>query len=365
MFRAYRLQSSKLLGDGAFGLVFQAEEVNSGRIVALKKSRSSQRRKRPILQYESRVLQLLQGHPAIPEIFGYGQMPHFEYMAMELLGPSISEVAKGPVSVTTATRVVQQMLSALEHVHKRGFVHRDIKPWNMLCLPTDQSKIKLIDFNISIPVVPGPPTRYDSTAKSMSVVGTLDWASLNAHNGLTLAPRDDLESLAYTAFFLLHGRLPWKNRYSLKFKKEIIKRVYESKVATTGDTFGSNVPPAFGYLLDNSRGLAYAQMPNYSLLKEQFGEVNVNPEGPLDWSAVESSVRQEQPEIAFNDEDKKTEPWSQLGGVVIAFTSSFCEEDWSSWVHQHSRDPAMTLPAEQANLAIRDLSSIVEVIKVD
>ena len=98
------------------GLVFQAVEANSGQTVALKKSRVSQRVKRTILRYESRILQLLQGHPAIPAIYGYGQLPHFEYLAMELLGPSIKNCATGPVAVITVVRVVLQMVCCTLHV---------------------------------------------------------------------------------------------------------------------------------------------------------------------------------------------------------------------------------------------------------
>ena len=77
------------------GIVYQAVEANSGQTVALKKSRVSQRVKRTVLRYESRILQLLQTHPAIPVIYGYGQLPHFEYLAMELLGPSVKECIVG------------------------------------------------------------------------------------------------------------------------------------------------------------------------------------------------------------------------------------------------------------------------------
>ena len=73
-----------------------AVEEPSGRIVALKKSRVPQKVKRPHLQHESRILWMLQGHPAIPMIFAYGHLPHFEYIAMELLGPSIKKLHQGP-----------------------------------------------------------------------------------------------------------------------------------------------------------------------------------------------------------------------------------------------------------------------------
>ncbi|TFK42013.1 kinase-like domain-containing protein [Crucibulum laeve] len=179
---SYRL--GKVLGTGAYGLVFQAIEANSGRTVALKKSRVSQRVKRTILRYESTVLQLLQGHPAIPVIYGYGQLPHFEYLAMELLGPSVKECATSRVPVKTVVSVIEQMLSALEHVYKCGFVHRDIKPENLLCSLTDPSKVMLIDFGISQRIKSGPPQKYDPLKESRHIVGTLHWSSLNAHDGI-------------------------------------------------------------------------------------------------------------------------------------------------------------------------------------
>ena len=66
--------------------------------------------KRPTLQHETRVLQLLKGQAAIPDVYGYGQLEHFEYMAMELLGPSIAEQQMDGtgVRVKTVIRVVDQ-----------------------------------------------------------------------------------------------------------------------------------------------------------------------------------------------------------------------------------------------------------------
>lgn len=77
----------------------------------------SQRVKRPILQYESRILQLLQGHPSIPALYGYGQLPHFECLAMELLGPSVKDCATGRVAVRTVVRVVLQMVCVAIRLH--------------------------------------------------------------------------------------------------------------------------------------------------------------------------------------------------------------------------------------------------------
>ena len=63
-------------------------------VVALKKSRTSLRVKRPSLKHETRVLKLLRGHPAIPSVYGYGRFRHFEYLAMELLASSLEDLHK-------------------------------------------------------------------------------------------------------------------------------------------------------------------------------------------------------------------------------------------------------------------------------
>ena len=95
-------------------IVYKASERGSDKLVAIKKSRVSNKVKRPILQHEARVLQVLRG-PLIPVVYGYGQLDHFEYMAMELLGPSVADQQQkggAGVMVETVIRVVYQVVRA-------------------------------------------------------------------------------------------------------------------------------------------------------------------------------------------------------------------------------------------------------------
>ena len=82
-------------------------------MVALKKSRISLRVQRTILRHEARVLQLLQGHKAFPRLIGYARVPHFEYLALELLGESMrNKIKEGrALSKATVTAVGLQMVS--------------------------------------------------------------------------------------------------------------------------------------------------------------------------------------------------------------------------------------------------------------
>lgn len=93
----------------------EATSQPSGTVVAIKKSRVSLRVKRTILRHEARVLQLLQGHPAVPKLVGYGRNPHFEYIAMELLGQSVRAlvVPGKAIPLETVRRIGGQMVGSL------------------------------------------------------------------------------------------------------------------------------------------------------------------------------------------------------------------------------------------------------------
>lgn len=94
------------------GLVYHARESVTGRVVALKKSRVSLHIKRTTLEYEAKILHLLAGHPSIPTIFAFGRLAHFEYIAIELLGPSLNDVLKeqGKLDLNSVLQIADQIV---------------------------------------------------------------------------------------------------------------------------------------------------------------------------------------------------------------------------------------------------------------
>ncbi|TDL20435.1 kinase-like protein [Rickenella mellea] len=340
------------IGNGAFSIVYRATEEGSGKKVAIKKSRVSKKVQRPALQHEIRILQLLQGHVAIPAVYGYGHLEHFEYMSMELLGPSIAEQQKegAGVMVKTVIQILDQALAALQHIHALGIVHRDVKPENLLCSADDSFTIKIIDFGISKPFSHGHPTKYDPLKERRHITGSIYWASLNSHNGIDLAPRDDLESLALVALYLLRGSLPWKPRPRLESQARSQEIVRVMKTSCSEPDLCIGFPKEFGDLLSYSRSLQIHQFPDYQALRLSFANLaervdHTTDNGPLDWTACypnPSGPILDEPEFSENDEDDGTDS-SDDDRPKDSYRGMDCDQ----WDRLGNRDKDVTLPSQQ------------------
>lgn len=355
-----------MLGKGSYSIVYRATEEGSGRTVAIKKSRVSNLVKRPTLRHEARLLELLKGQAAIPAVYGYGQLEHFEYMSMELLGSSVAELRKDDAGVTVKTviRIMDQALAVLEHIHSLGIVHRDIKPENFLFALDDPSTIKLIDFGISKPFSRDKSTalkKYDPLKERRHIVGTLYWASLNSHNGEDLAPRDDIESLAFVAFFLLRGNLPWKPRPRMESQLRSQEIVRAMKAACSGPDLSAGFPKEFGELLTYSRSLAYDELPDHGALRKSFSSLADGlglslDGGPFDWTPCYPQTTNpipDEPTVSVPDEDEDGGGDDDLG------EDSYYGTDIDIWDRQGERDKDLTLPAEKE----AELDSVIPLIE--
>jgi len=288
----YLVERRNVLGEGSFAMVMKGFDSEASQSVAIKKSRISSRTPRPTLEHEVRVMTLAKGHASLPAIFGYLRDEHFEYIAMELLGPPISKAVstEGDAPPTaTVVRIVHQMISALKHIHSLGIVHRDVKPHNICCSHDKTTPtVKLIDFGIAQCFSGRKPRRCNPLEHGHTVVGTLYYASINAHLGIELLPRDDLESLAYTAFFMLRRALPWE-RYRRGYSMLRTQgAVHKLKAACSGSALGQGYPAEFGSLLDYSRELRFSEKPDYQSLAQSFTKLSArmgwSDNGPLDWT---------------------------------------------------------------------------------
>lgn len=147
-------------------------------------------------------------HPNIVRVFHYGEHEGLPWMTMELLeGTPIASYAKdrgrpgSPQRTQELLRVVHDLSRALDHVHRRGLIHRDLKSANVLVLP--DGRAKLLDFG-SARVLDGEPITTDG-----EFIGTFSYASPEQIMGSDLDYRTDIYSLGILVYRLLTGKMPF------------------------------------------------------------------------------------------------------------------------------------------------------------
>jgi len=207
------------IGRGGMGIVYEAEQDNPRRTVALKVIRTgvaaadSLRR----FEFEAQVLGRLH-HPGIAQIYeagtadtGAGPQPFF---AMELIEGRRVLIYARQMRLTTrqCLKLFAKVCHAVQHAHQKGVIHRDIKPGNILVDETGQPKI--LDFGVA------RATDSDLQATTLKtdigqLVGTLPYMSPEQVSGdpAALDTRSDVYSLGVVLYELLVGRLPYDVRH--------------------------------------------------------------------------------------------------------------------------------------------------------
>lgn len=145
-----RFELVRELGRGGFGVVYEAKDLEHGRLVAFKAVLPGRRVDEAFesLQREAEALGRL-AHPNIVELLDAGRGPEGPWLSMELLrGQTLSQrLALGPVPVGEAVRVATEVARGLAHAHAHGVVHRDLSPRNVyLC---HDGQVKLLDLGLA------------------------------------------------------------------------------------------------------------------------------------------------------------------------------------------------------------------------
>ena len=271
------------LGQGTFGFVFEAIDLVTGEIVAIKIA--SPKADRPgVLQHEARISEGFGGGASaevgfpkfhccsvhVMSRYGTASQDSVHYMVMERLGPSLDLLQKfvGPrLSMKTTLLLMLQMINRVEIFHSKGFIHRDLKPHNFAMGWGDQGyTVYLLDFGLSGRYV-DQKRKHISMATGKGLIGTPWYCSINAHDGYELSRRDDIESLFYIMLYLLHGKLPWRSVQATDTSKycaaiRMLKSGPEMKLLL------QSLPQPLRNFFYHARGLGFETKPNYSMLRD-------------------------------------------------------------------------------------------------
>jgi hypothetical protein len=198
----------RALGAGGMGAVYEAEDLESGRRVALKvlSHRLDSPEARERFFREGRLAASI-NHPNSVYIFGTEEVGGTPVIAMELVsGGTLQDRvrARGPLPIGEAVDAVLQVVEGLEAAQRLGILHRDVKPSN--CYVGEDGSVKIGDFGLSIST--GIRTEPALTATG-AFLGTPAFCSPEQLRGEELNARSDMYSVGVTLYYLLTGRTPF------------------------------------------------------------------------------------------------------------------------------------------------------------
>jgi|CXWL01.1.fsa_nt_gi predicted Ser/Thr protein kinase len=204
------------LGEGGMGIVYEAQQQATHRLVAIKVIRGGSGvddYRLRLFQREAQTLGRLR-HPSIAAVYEGGRTAEGEhFFAMELVNgtPLTQFVREHNIPRTQRLRLFQQICNAIQYAHQRGVIHRDLKPSNIFV--DAEGHVKILDFGLARITDPDG-TLNTATYEVGRIMGTLPYMSPEEVRGDVGAidVRSDLYSLGVILFELLTNELPYTVR---------------------------------------------------------------------------------------------------------------------------------------------------------
>lgn len=203
---AERYKLEDFIGQGGMSLVYRAVDIRTGHSVAVKILKSEYNSDKEFLERFQREAQAasLMSHHNLVNLLDVGVEGEYRYLVLEYVnGNTLKDIIrqKGRINYQTAIQVTIRILSALQHAHDNGIIHRDIKPQNVL-IHAD-GHVKVADFGIA------RMTGGATIGKGDTVVGSVHYSSPEQATGSVVEAQSDLYSTGVVMYEMLTGRVPF------------------------------------------------------------------------------------------------------------------------------------------------------------
>ncbi|KAL2332257.1 hypothetical protein Fmac_019838 [Flemingia macrophylla] len=294
-----KFRLGRKIGGGSFGEIYLGTNVQTNEDVAIKLE--SVKTKHPQLLYESKLYKILQGGTGIPNVRWFGVEGDYNVLVMDLLGPSLEDLfnfCSRKLSLKTVLMLADQMISRVEYIHSKSFLHRDIKPDNFLMgLGRRANQVYAIDFGLAKKYRDTSTHRHIPYRENKNLTGTARYASMNTHLGIEQSRRDDLESLGYVLMYFLRGSLPWQG-LKAGTKKQKYEKISEKKVSTSIESLCRGYPSEFASFFHYCRSLRFDDKPDYAYLKRLFRDLFIHEGFQFDYVFDWTILKYQQSQIA-------------------------------------------------------------------
>ncbi|KAG5198349.1 hypothetical protein JEQ12_008039 [Ovis aries] len=244
----------------------------------------------------------------VPKYWGSGlhdkNGKSYRFMIIDRFGSDLQKIYEANAKRFSRKTVLQlslRILDILEYIHEHEYVHGDIKASNLLLSYKNPDQVYLVDYGLAYRYCPeGTHKEYKEDPKRCHD-GTIEFTSIDAHNGVAPSRRGDLEILGYCMIQWLSGHLPWEDNLKDPNYVRDSKIRYRENIASLMDKCfpERNKPDEIAKYMETVKLLDYVEKPLYQKLRDILLQglkaIGSKDDGKLDLTVVENGSLKAKP----------------------------------------------------------------------